>query len=170
MTDMIDKQIATLDKLKMDIISIIEDSGNAKELTDRFMSLSRTVDEDDYEIIQTLILMQDISNTNHKNFKNVAIQTLTILIDSKISSYRDIKLLNERITVLEKAQGTQVKIPMLGKISTKDLMYFIIAMFILIFTAYSLNPQATERTAKFVGGKVTKKLKEELDISIKDNQ
>jgi len=141
--DTLDENIKHLTELKDSLIQVVEDTSNTKELQKRFMQLAHTNDEF-YELMQTLTLMQDISLTNQKNFKKVMIEYIKNILNSKIEHYKEFSKLELRITSLEKAKGIQVPIPILGKVSLKDGIFFIVMTFTIVVVSYIIEPKATD--------------------------
>lgn len=139
----IQDNIAKLVKLKDSLIQVVEDSSHTKELTKRFMQLSNEY-QGDFELIQTLMLMQDISSTNQKNFKSSMITYIRAIITSKIESYQELEKLNLRIKSLETDKGIQLPFPIIGKVPLKDFVFLLIMVFTIIVTSYIVNPEATK--------------------------
>lgn len=138
----IQQNISNLVKLKDSLIQVVEDSSNTRELNKRFMQLSNEHQED-FELLQTLMLMQDISSTNQKNFKASMIRYISSLINSKINAYQELEGLNKRLEILENARGTQLPLPLIGKVSLKDFIFFLLMVFTIVMTSYIVNPKAT---------------------------
>lgn len=142
-TKTITDNIAKLVKLRDSLIQVVEDSSNTKELNQRFMQLSNE-NQDDFELLQTLMLMQDISSTYQKNFKSSMINYISIITNSKIESYQELEKLNQRIKTLEIEKGTQLPIPILGKVPLKDFVFFLVMVFTIVMVSYIVNPEATK--------------------------
>jgi len=134
--------IQKLDELKDSLIQVAEDSSSTRELNQRFMQLAGEHRED-FELMQTLMLMQDISSTSQKNFKSSMISYINSIINSKIESYRELGKLNNRITKLENDKGVQLPIPIIGKVPLKDFVFFIMMVFTILTVSYIVEPKAT---------------------------
>jgi len=141
----ISESITKLVKLKDSLIQIVEDSSSTKELSKRIMQLTRESKEDyDYEVLQTLVLMQDINTTSQRHFKSLMTEHITFIINSKIENYQVLDTLNSRVSSLEKQKGTVVSIPILGKVSLRDSIFFAIMVFTILVTSYIVEPKATD--------------------------
>lgn len=146
-TKIISENISQLVELKDSLIQVVEDAGSTRELNKRFMQLA-SENPDDFELMQTLMLMQDISSTNQKNFKASMRNYINVIINSKIESYQELEKLNQRIKTLELERGKQFKIPLLGKVSLRDTLMFGFVVFFILFTSYTVNPEATDSAIK----------------------
>jgi len=143
-TKTISENIKKLTELKDSLLQVVDDSHSTRELNKRFMQLA-SENQDDFELMQTLMLMQDISATSQKNFKSSMRNYINILINSKIEGYRELEKLNQRIVHLEKSKGTQIKIPIFGSVSLRDSILFVLAIFLILFTSYVVEPEATNK-------------------------
>lgn len=137
------KSIKNLILLKDSLIKIIGET-EQKDLNKKFITLAGQ-DPDNMELFQTLMLMQDISSTSQKAFKEYMVNIINILINSKIDTLNMVSNVDLRLIKTEIAGNSElvVKIPVIGTVKKKDVLALFINLFVIIFVSYIINPEAT---------------------------
>ena len=149
--EQIDNYIKSLMVLKDNLIALVKDSTNSVDLNQRFMRLAGDNPEN-MDLFQTLMLMQDIQNTSHKSFKESTVSVINAIINSKIDTLEAISNINTRMIVLEseKQKDVLLNIPLIGSIKRKDLFFSLISVFVILYVAYSVNPDATKSAIEVI--------------------
>ena len=146
----IDKDITSLIELKDKLVSLVQNADSPSDMNHRFMKMA-SEDPSHFELFQTLMLQQDIQLSSQKNFKEATIRVINEIINFKISSLNSLGDLNRRVNVLESSsKAPTVKLPILGSVLRKDFMTTLAIVFMFLFTAYSINPLAAQKTVETI--------------------